>query len=140
MKTNPDLEPGDALLDAMLRDDDWQAANAVFKTEALRTFHAGQRVRRVRRWVGVVAALGVVLAGSMYWFERPTPPSRPLAAKPAPVHNVPTQPQPLTDQELVAAFPKGTCFIAEVDGRKQLVFVNRQLERVYVAHRAVRGN
>ena len=52
----------------------------------------------------------------------------------------PDKPRHLTDAELVAAFPKGSCFIAEVDGRKELVFLDPQVERTYVARSGVRNN
>jgi len=51
----------------------------------------------------------------------------------AEVPKAPDKPRRLTDKELVAAFPKGSCFIAEVDGKKELVFLDPKLERTYVA-------
>jgi hypothetical protein len=51
----------------------------------------------------------------------------------------PDKPRHLTDQDLVAAFPKGSCFIAEVDGRKELVFFDPEVERTYVARLGARS-
>jgi hypothetical protein len=45
----------------------------------------------------------------------------------------------LTDAELVAAFPKGSCFIAEVDGKKELVFFDPKVEHACVARSGARG-
>ena len=73
MRTNSDPERDDALLDAMLRDENWQTASAAFKAEALRTFRVRQRVRRLTRWAGSVAALAAVIAGVVHWFGRPAP-------------------------------------------------------------------
>ncbi len=144
MKANPDPQPDDALLDAMLRDDEWQTANAAFKNEALRAFYAGHRVRRIRRWTGAVALLAVATAAALQFshlsFVGPRSsrvavlPSNPPPRVSAPAARV------LSDQELVAAFPKGSCFMAEIDGRKQLVFVNPQLERRYVSHAGAEQN
>jgi hypothetical protein len=39
----------------------------------------------------------------------------------------------ITDEQLVSSFPPGSCFIAEVDGRKELVFFDPAVERRYVA-------
>lgn len=52
-----------------------------------------------------------------------SPASQPVmaAAKPLP----PEIPR-LSDQELLALFPKGSCAIADLDGRKQLIFFDRK--------------
>ena len=58
----------------------------------------------------------------------------------AEVPKAPDKPRRLTDQELVAAFPKGSCFIAEVDGKKELVFLDPKVEHMYVARSGSGGN
>jgi hypothetical protein len=52
----------------------------------------------------------------------------------------PDAPRRLTDEELVAAFPKGSCFIAEVDGKKELVFLDPKVQRTYVARSSNGGD
>ena len=133
MRMNSDPERDDALLDAMLQDEDWQTASAAFKAGALRTFRARQRVRRLARWVGSLAVVAVVTASVVHWSSRPAAPPRQIALAHAEVPKAPDKPRRLTDKELVAAFPKGSCFIAEVDGKKELVFLDPKLERTYVA-------
>lgn len=140
MRMNSDSEENDALLGAVLQDENWQSADAAFKAQALGTFRARQRIRRLTRWAGSVAVVAAVTAGVAYWLSRPAAPSRQMTAAPSQVPKRPDQPRELTDAELVAAFPKGSCFIAEVDGKKQLVFFNPEMERAYVAQPAVRGN
>jgi hypothetical protein len=71
MRTNPDPEQDDALLDALLRDENWQSASAALKAEALGTFRARQRVRRLTRWAGSMVALAAVMAGLVHWLDRP---------------------------------------------------------------------
>jgi len=140
MRTDFDPELEDALLEAALRDETWQAASAGFKAEALKTFRAGQRVRRIRRWAGSVVALAAVLVGIVHWFGRPAPAGRQVMVALTLAPKAADQPRNLTDQDLVAAFPKGSCFIAEVDGRKELVFFDPEVERTYVARLGARGN
>jgi hypothetical protein len=38
----------------------------------------------------------------------------------------------MTDKELLASFPEGSCFLAEVDGKEELIFVDPNLERKYM--------
>jgi hypothetical protein len=140
MRTNPDPETEDALLDATLRDEAWLSVSTAFKAEALRTFRTRQRVRRLTRWAGSVAALAAVLAGLALWVGRPAPAPRQVMVALTQAPTAPDEPRHLTDQDLVAAFPKGSCFIAEVDGRKELVFFDPEVERTYVARLGVRGN
>jgi hypothetical protein len=139
MRTNPDFERDEPLLVAMLADEDWQAANAGFKAAAMRTFRVRQRVRRLTRWAGSVVALAAVIAGSVHWFR-----ARPAAPPPVMVAHLASPKalasgRGLTDTELVAAFPKGSCFIAEVDGKKRLIFLDPEVERTCVAPAAQQG-
>ena len=140
MSTNPDPEREDALLDATLRDETWQAASAAFKAEAIRTFRTRHRIRRLTRWAGSVAALAAVIAGAAHWFGRPAAAPRQIAAALSQAPKAPDKPRHLTDQDLVAAFPQGSCFIAEVDGMKQLIFLDPKVERTYVARPGVLGD
>jgi hypothetical protein len=134
MKPEFEFEPEESLIEAALRDDSWKAANASFKAEALRAFHARQRARRLIRWAGTAAAVAIAAGVGLHRLakpdhfasKRPSPPVQVLAPT-----NSPAQ---LTDQQLLACFPKGTCFIAEVDGQKELVFYDPEAERTYVAH------
>jgi hypothetical protein len=131
MKTNPDRE--DTLLDAVLRDESWQTNNAAFKAEALGTFRTRQRVRRLTRWAGGAVVLAVVVAGAVHWRGRPTATPRQFVASRVEAPKKTEKPRYLTDEELLASFPKGSCFIAEVDGKKELVFFDPNVERKFVA-------
>ncbi len=135
MKTNPDPDGEDALLEAVLRDDSWQAASAAGKAEALGVFQARQRVRRWTRRGGGLAALAVVAACAAHWLSGPAAPSgRWLAmGRSAPPPARPEKSIYLTDAGLLALFPQGSCFLAEVDGKKKLVFFDPEVEREYIA-------
>jgi hypothetical protein len=122
------------LLEAVLGDDGWQAANAAGKAEALRVFQASRRALRLTRWGGGLAALAAAAICAAHW------PAGPVAEAPRRLAmNLPGAPpaEPerkiyLTDGELIALFPPGSCFLAEVDGKKKLVFYDPQVERQYV--------
>ena len=133
MNTNRDFEENDALLDAVLADQCWQETNAACKAAALRTFQGRQRARRAMRWAGATAVLVAVIGCAAYWVGHSvvTPPQ--TAAKPPQSPEKAETQRYLTDAELIAAFPEGSCFLAEIDGRKELVFLNRGVERQYVS-------
>jgi hypothetical protein len=140
MRTNSDPESDDTLLDAVLRDEGWEAASAAFKTEALRTLRVRRCIRRLIRGAGSVAVLAAMVAAVAYWSGRPPATPRQITVANTAILKATAQPRYLTDAELVAAFPKGSCFIAEVDGKKELVFFDPKVERAYVARPGVRGN
>ena len=129
MKTNPDPHEEDPLLEAVLRDDGWQAANAAAKALALAAFQTRHRLRRMTRWGAGLAALAVMAAAAFWIAGQPGQAPQRLALKtpePRPVKY-------LTDAELLALFPPGSCFLAEVDGRKKLIFFDPNVEREYVS-------
>ncbi len=140
MRTNSDPGQDDTLLDAVLGDETWQTASAAFRAKALGTFHARQRLRRLARRAGSMVALALVTAGVVHWLARPAAPPRPITVARVKAPTAPDKPPDLTDAQLVAAFPKGSCFIAEVDGKKQLVFFDPEVGRSYVAQSGERRN
>jgi len=140
MKTKSDPRREDALLDILLCDETWQVASAGFKAEALRTLHARRRVRRLTRWAGSAAALAAMIAGVTLWLGRSTSAPRHITLARNEAPKATKQPGHLTDQALVAAFPRGSCFIAEVDGRKELIFMDPKVQRTYVARPVVSGD
>jgi hypothetical protein len=59
-------------------------------------------------------------------------PVRTESKRPAAVQaEAPTNDATLTDEQLLASFPANSCFIAEADGRKILVFRNPELRQKY---------
>jgi len=133
MRTDPDPETEDVLLNAILCDDTWQAVSTAFKAEALRTYRIQQRVRRLTRWAGGVAAVAAVVAGVAHWSGWPPKATRQITVAPTQIARSPDKVRRLTDAELVAAFPKGSCFVAEVDGHKELIFFDPKVARTYMA-------
>src|SRR6476661_5773777 len=121
MNTNRDFEKDDPLLNAVLGDETWQTANAAGKAAALGTFRSRQRTRRVMRWTGYAVALAAVITCGAYWLGRSVTPALQIVQNPtaAPKDALPRR--SLTDAEMIGSFPEGSCFLAEIDGKKQLV-------------------
>jgi|GEM_PF-1847583 len=125
-----------------LKDEAWQATDRELRTLAVDAFR-GHRRRR-RQWQMATIALGlIVVVGFALLGSRPWP--WPIAVSPSTA----AQPQPpspanlvraryLSDDELLSQFPSGSCVLVEVDDRKQLVFLDREVERDYLAVLAVR--
>jgi len=136
MKPEPESESPQPLIDAVLHDESWQTASATLKAEALKTFRTRQRVRRLARWSIGAAAMIVAADITVHWFAKPGR----LATRN--VHQTVQVPMPtngpaqLTDEQLLASFPKGSCFLAEVNGHKELIFYSQEAEHTYVAYPA----
>ncbi|MCX6924634.1 MAG: hypothetical protein NT154_15680 [Verrucomicrobia bacterium] len=131
MRMNPDSNQEDPLLDAVLRDEDWQAANAALKAEAMGTFRRRQRLRCITRWTGWGLGLAAVIVVAAHWFAR-------QAVVPQRIARQQTGLKPgtlrlLTDEELLASFPKGSCVLAEINGHKELIFLDPNQERIFMA-------
>ena len=130
---NPnDPEREDALLRSVLGDEDWQAAGGALKHRAMDAFRARQRMRRFGRWCGGGVALLALIACAV-WLGSPARTPRREAGRPPQQNRHAPAVDYVSDEQLLASFPKGSCFIAEIDGRKQLVFLNPQRARTYVA-------
>jgi hypothetical protein len=124
MKNIPESDSDQALLNAALGDEDWQALSSSVKRKALAVMGAERRKRRLRLWIGQAACLSALLLGFAWWL-RPSLSShaarRPSSSAPAPVEH-----QFISEQQMLAMFPSGSCVLAEVDGQKELVFFDAQ--------------
>jgi hypothetical protein len=119
-----DREPNevDELLNAVLSDDDWRALNCSLKREALAAIGVARRRRRFMVWMGQAACAAALLTGVGWWSRPVDPVSVPVvktSAKPAPAR---THKQFISEEEMLAMFPPGSCLVAEVNGQKTLVF------------------
>jgi hypothetical protein len=133
MNEDPDHSSEESLLRAVLGDEAWQVKNASGRVEALNAFGAHQRTKRVKRWMGYLMGLTVVIGLALHWFENGREVSRPGVGKVTQAPEFVDGRRQLTDQELLASFPQGSCFLAEVDGKKELVFLDPDVERLYVS-------
>jgi hypothetical protein len=120
------------LLNDLLQDDashEWCADGKEKALAAFRQARLWKRVGLVSRLAAVIAGLagGAFLYCTHLWKNSPVPPVNELASQPV-AAPLPT----LTDDQLLASFPANTCYLAEVDGRKILVFVDPELQKKYV--------
>jgi len=126
MKNVRESDGNEALLNAALGDEDWHALSASVKRKALAVMGAERRKRRLRLWMGQAACAAVLLVGVGWWL-RPSLPSaagvarRSISSAPAAGGD-----QFITEQQMLAMFPSGSCVLAEVDGQKELVFFDAQ--------------
>ncbi len=132
MKPNDFQSTDESLVDAVLNDDTWRSHSANAKAQVLEAFRAYQRQRFVSR-LGTAALAVSLLVGIAFVRNLPNGPASQgasaTAIQPAAVASAPS----LNDEQLLSLFPKGSCFLAEVDGRKQLVFMDQAAEAVYLA-------
>src|SRR5262245_40359306 len=121
MKNLCEPKDADSLLNAVLRDDDWHAFNAFHKREAHAAFVAARRKRQIQARVGqaaCMAALFIVVG----WSLRLLAPTRTQVAH-TPVQRSPSAENAfISEDEMLRMFPAGSCVVAEIDGRKELVF------------------
>jgi hypothetical protein len=119
MKNVPEANEVNALLDAVLTDGDWHALNGSLKREALAAIGATRRRRRLRIRTGQAVCAAALLVGIGWWWRSPVSPEVPMAK---------ASPQPgaggqfISEAEMLAMFPSGSCVVAEIDGQKELVF------------------
>jgi hypothetical protein len=139
MKKSSDPHTEQTLLDALLQDEAWRSGSAAFKAEALGAYQTHLRTRRLTRWSLGMVALAVVTC-MVHWLVEPAASPRRQSFASAKVPKPAGQLRHLTDGELLAAFPKGSCFIAEVDGKKELIFVDPQAEHTFVVRSGVSAN
>src|SRR5262245_32176817 len=125
----------DRLLDAVLGDEDWHALDGHLKGLALATIEAATRRRRRRANAGRTFGGLALLAGAVAWsftalsHRTPTTAVAVRAIDPVAVaeRSSPSDSGAfISESEMLALFPPGSCVVAEVDGRKELVFFDAQ--------------
>jgi hypothetical protein len=111
---------------------EWSAA----KRSALGEFRRARRTRSLSRLSGLLAVFS--LSTVLFW-PRPQPETltpAPLLSAAPPAQTQDTPPEKpdylISDEELLAAFPPGSCFLAEFDGKTRLVFVDERLAREFL--------
>ena len=136
------------LLDAVLADESWESCNARLHGDALAALRAGKKSRA--RWMTAAQIMALAaLLGAMWWSfsgPRDVPGSQQLRRDTAfanlsqadlrsdvlrtgdvsrSADNVPY----ITEEQMLAMFPEGSCVLAEVDGQKQLVVLDEAAAR-----------
>ena len=107
------------------------------KEAALSAFRRGRLLRRAGRVSAAVMIVAVAIAGILV-LQRDVTKEIPGVANVRPSEQSDNQPDipRLTDEELIASFPSNSCFLAEVDGRQMLVFIDPRVEE-QVLHKGI---
>lgn len=118
------------LLDDVLREDSFAEFNGQLKRQAL---GALQRARLVRRIVGIssVATVAACIAIAGLVAVRSSSSSR-LNQSPVLAAARSASPIEISEEQLVKMFPPDSCFVAEVNGKKMLVFRDAKLRAQYL--------
>ena len=136
-------EPSDEkrkLLNEVFRTDSFDAFSGQPKERAWAEFRRVRFIRRIALISGAAAAVTALVAGGLLFrtSERnktsnlATMPVRTESNRPSAVRaEAATNNASLTDEQLLAFFPADSCFIAEADGRKILVFRSPELRQKY---------
>jgi hypothetical protein len=146
MKT-PEVDPNTKLADAVLADESWSKLSGSLRTEALDVLRAGSRARSVRTGLAQAACLAGLLSSLFFLslgHKRATPAtshannfttmSQAVSPLPAKASD-PTEAKPryISEDQMLKMFPAGSCIVAEINGRQQLVFLERSQLDVSVA-------
>jgi hypothetical protein len=120
MKTvDPNRRPDlGGLVDAVLADDSWRDLSSDLRGRALATLAQARRRRHLRNRVGQAA----------WWFHSPASNrGRATLASNSAAPTAAADDRFITESQMLAMFPPGSCVVAEVDGLKQLVFLDPQV-------------
>ena len=128
------------LLNEVFRTESSDAFSGQLKERAWAEFRRARFMRRAAFISGAAALVTALVAGSLLFraSERnktgiqATMPVRTESKRPSSVQaEAPTKDATLTDEQLLGFFPADSCFIAEADGRKILVFRSPELRQKY---------
>jgi hypothetical protein len=123
------------LLDALLADETWDTCSGQVHHNGLAALRATKKSRgRHTTAVQMIAVIAVFSAAATVliqpergWLSRSSVESAgpsPQQATPAPLQSTTAQISYITEDQMVAMFPEGSCVLAEIDGHKQLVVLD----------------
>jgi len=129
----PDFDP---LLNDLLDDARYGEFRADLKQRTLAEFRRQRQLRRIRSRTALII-VGCLLGVGIWNWKRPwpdasvagtvmPPPSVPAIAAPGILQDSNSLPT-ISDDGLLALFPPGSCFLAELDGKLTLVFHDSNL-------------
>ena len=123
-----DPTESNGLIDRAITDETWSDFDSRLRDRALHSFTTAKRRRRARRLAMQICAVLMLAAAAAFVSFRKNPSSktevvsnlsRPAAS--AAARSV------ITEQQMLEMFPPGSCLLAEVNGEKQLVFLDPKL-------------
>ena len=133
-------EPSDEkrrLLNEVFRADSFDAFSGQLKERAWAELRRARFIRRIALISGVAAAVTALVAGGLLFRASERNKTSTLTTMPFRKRSTAVQAEgpandaTLTDEQLLAFFPADSCFIAEADGRKILVFRSPELREKY---------
>jgi hypothetical protein len=129
------------LLNEVFRADSMDSFSGQLKERAWAEFRRARVVRRIALVSSAAVAVTALVAGGLLFRASERNKTRNLATMPVPTE--PKQPRAvqavapandatLTDEQLLAFFPADSCFIAEAEGRRILVFRDPEVREKYL--------
>jgi hypothetical protein len=119
------------MVNAALADSGWDEYEAKLQNSALETFSKAARRRRFFRSMAQVSSVFIVLAGVVWLSRAPRSVRSSQTQVAGGGQSLPaeTLAHTITEQEMLAMFPAGSCALAEINGQKQLVFFDERIAR-----------
>ncbi len=129
MNNRSDRSENHALIDGALADEAWSAFDSRLRHDALCSFAAAKNRRRTQSLALRICALLLLPIAVIFLTLRSDSTSKLTSVS----NNNPLNPPPaaprsvVSEQEMLAMFPPGSCLIAEINGQRQLVFLDPKL-------------
>ena len=114
------------LLDAVLADEHWRALDGALKRKALAALSVERRKRSLRLQTGQLACAILLLVGAGWWLHSPTLKRESVVQRSTPPASPDARERFISEEAMLAMFPRGSCVVAEVNGQKELVFFDAQ--------------
>ena len=131
---NAEPDERERLLRDVLGGESFETFNAESKQQAMVAFRRAHLIRRALTTAGMAGVIGLVAVASMMayqWHGRQA--AREGISQIASANTSgATKPELISEEQLVALFPAESCFVAEVDGKKLLVFRSAELRKQYL--------
>jgi len=119
------------LLEQTLTDSDFETHDAGVRRAALRAFRKNIYRRKLASISGMAAALVVTTILLIGSFRTKHASMATLPPRLAEERAAARASRSLSDDQLLAVFPPGSCYFAEVEGRKVLVFKDQKVRQMY---------
>ena len=131
---NAERDERERLLKDVLGGESFETFNAESKQRAMGAFRRAHLMRRALTSAGMVGVLGLVAVGGMmaYQWDRRQAAGEGISQVASANSPGATKPELISEEQLVALFPAESCFVAEVDGKKLLVFRSAELRKQYL--------
>jgi len=125
MKTKADPHLDSPALEAVLTDEAFSSFADSLKQAGVQAVRRRRHFRQARITLSQLACIIGALA--LFWFSSQKPQRlATLPTFPAPIRPDAASAHYISEDQMLAMFPSGSCVIAEVNGRKELVFLDKK--------------